>query len=310
MTVDLRTVPATAGRVRINAAAGRTALRVLQVTDAAARSRRMALAVTRRALALGPYRNLPRAVEPDWTGATPLELLGALRRLVPGFELFGLVVPRQPERRHLMVVGRATGTMVIAKVDHDHAAIAHEAAVLELLARRPIPSVRTPHVVGVGRVEIGDADASVMVTALVSTVSTPAFAESLHHFEQQLADRLSTLDRPAGIPEHWLPAHRDVTPWNLRRTGRGLALYDWEFTSHAPPGTDVAYYRACNAAMNRMAWPEVPAEVADHLIAMIDARAERGPDGGPVLGATDAAIRTHLVRSADGALVSSSGNLS
>ncbi len=34
--------------------------------------------------------------------------------------------------------------------------------------------------------------------------------------------------RPVGTPSRAVPTHGDLTPWNLRRTGRGLALFDWE----------------------------------------------------------------------------------
>jgi thiamine kinase-like enzyme len=37
--------------------------------------------------------------------------------------------------------------------------------------------------------------------------------------------------------------HGDLTPWNLRRTPRGLVLFDWESTGWGEPGSDLALYR-------------------------------------------------------------------
>jgi hypothetical protein len=58
------------------------------------------------------------------------------------------------------------------------------------------------------------------------------------------------LPRPQEVPEHWRPMHGDLTPWNLRRCGRGLPwLIDWEDAAWAPPGADQVYYAVTSSAV-------------------------------------------------------------
>lgn len=60
----------------------------------------------------------------------------------------------------------------------------------------------------------------------------------------------ASLPRPHGTPDHWRPMHGDLTPWNLRRNGRGLPwLIDWEDAAWAPPGADQVYYAVTSAAV-------------------------------------------------------------
>ena len=59
----------------------------------------------------------------------------------------------------------------------------------------------------------------------------------------------ATVPRPAGVPDHWRGAHRDLAPWNLRR-GRGTTwLIDWEDAGIAPPHADAVYLRAVATAL-------------------------------------------------------------
>ncbi|MDR7382459.1 phosphotransferase [Promicromonospora iranensis] len=58
------------------------------------------------------------------------------------------------------------------------------------------------------------------------------------------------LPRARDVPVHWRPMHGDLTPWNLRRCGRGLPwLIDWEDAAWAPPGADQVYYAVTSAAV-------------------------------------------------------------
>ena len=71
----------------------------------------------------------------------------------------------------------------------------------------------------------------------------PAIDERLGSFERDLAERLDTLPRPPGIAADAIAVHGDLAPWSLRRTGRGLALFDWEEAGWGAPGSDLAHYR-------------------------------------------------------------------
>lgn len=289
MKTDLRLVPATGNRIRVNAAAGSAGAHVVGLTDATTASRRAATVASAWFVRLGGAHVLPRST-PDWTRVSPSVLEAELRAFAPGFAMLGVVLPRQPERRHMMIFGRSLGTLVVAKLDADRAAIEHEADVLRILERRPIPSLLTPRVLATGPLELGDVEAHAMVTAVVAHRSSPAFGEALPWLDRDLAERLDTIDRPPSTPEHWLPCHGDLAPWNLRRTPFGLALFDWEATGSAPPGFDRAHYQACNAALGRMPWPELSDELADHLRSLIGARPESE------LGPVDRAIRERVGR--------------
>jgi hypothetical protein len=68
----------------------------------------------------------------------------------------------------------------------------------------------------------------------------------------EIQDRLGSLPRLPGTPEHWVPMHGDFTPWNLRRFGDGsLVLMDWERSGWGPPGADLLLYNAAEVALGR-----------------------------------------------------------
>jgi thiamine kinase-like enzyme len=75
----------------------------------------------------------------------------------------------------------------------------------------------------------------------------PAIDEPLRTFESDLAERLSGLPLPDDAEskptDGLVPVHGDLTPWNLRRTPRGLVLFDWESAGWRAPGSDLALYR-------------------------------------------------------------------
>ncbi len=65
----------------------------------------------------------------------------------------------------------------------------------------------------------------------------------------EVQSALSGLPRPPDTPSHWVPMHGDFTPWNLRRTGNGLSLIDWESVGWGPPLADQVLYRAASKAL-------------------------------------------------------------
>jgi peptidoglycan/xylan/chitin deacetylase (PgdA/CDA1 family) len=59
-----------------------------------------------------------------------------------------------------------------------------------------------------------------------------------------------SLKRPEGTPQHWVPMHGDLTPWNLRRfAGGNLFLLDWEKAGWGPPGSDFVLYTAASRVL-------------------------------------------------------------
>ncbi|MBA3780851.1 MAG: phosphotransferase [Nocardioides sp.] len=62
-----------------------------------------------------------------------------------------------------------------------------------------------------------------------------------------------------------VPAHGDLTPWNLRRDHRGRVwLFDWEDWGLAPVDADRAYFSACSRAVGG---PPMPTDLAPGAVA-------------------------------------------
>ncbi len=94
---------------------------------------------------------------------------------------------------------------------------------------------------------------------------------------------LAAHPKQPGTPDHWVPAHGDFAPWNLRRIRRnGTFLIDWEAAGWAPPGSDLVYYAACAAALGRSVhgFTIEPGEAAhfcwQQVRSRIDQRLQRG----------------------------------
>jgi hypothetical protein len=69
-------------------------------------------------------------------------------------------------------------------------------------------------------------------------------------------------------------AHRDLTPWNLRRDAAGRVwLFDWEDVGEAPAGTDRVYFSASATALGAGPPPsDLPAEAIGYCRDLIRAR--------------------------------------
>ena len=87
------------------------------------------------------------------------------------------------------------------------------------------------------------------------------------------------LPRPAGTPEHWEPAHGDLTAWNTRvdRSGRTW-VFDWEDAGWGPPGADDTYYRATAAVLLGRPAGTAPVEAVEWWLSTVASRARTGDD--------------------------------
>ena len=66
---------------------------------------------------------------------------------------------------------------------------------------------------------------------------------------------------------HWRASHGDFSPWNLRRHGRRMFLFDWEDARWAPAGTDELFFRLTLAnARNRSFVARDGEEAAAHFV--------------------------------------------
>ena len=202
--------------------------------------------------AAGPGR-LPGAPSVvDWLERTPADVVDEMADELPGLRLIGVALPRQSGRRRLSLLCRQAGTDVIVKlgVDTPGASLETEADCLRMLGRSPLPGIATPDLLAAGTVGVdtdGEPVGFVATSAVAISGQRPAIDAPLAMFERDLAVRLADLPRPADTDDAAVPTHGDLTPWNLRRTARGLALFDWESAGWRAPGSDLATYRnACD----------------------------------------------------------------
>lgn len=197
-------------------------------------------------LAIAGAGRLPTATWPHWPPIGWPSLEAELRRQLPGFTVLGAVVPRQPNRPRLSLIGRITGNLVVVKLGPPDDGIEREALVLDLLARDPLPWIATAERLEAGTMTIdGHAVAFLASSGLAAGHQRPAIDEPLRTFESDLAERLGDLPcvPDATRPDDLVPVHGDLTPWNLRRTPRGLVLFDWESAGWGAPGSDLRLYR-------------------------------------------------------------------
>ena len=269
---DLRRFPG-ANRLLVHVDAGRSGRHVRSLTGASDWRRELADCAGAALIAAAGVVPLRVADGWAWPACGTTDLLDALRAELPGLRLVGAVTPRQPGRQRLSLLGRAAGTFTVIKLgtgahgaEQAHGAAATEgslrteATVLRLLEANPLPGIATPKVLAAGTVDCPNPSApgGIEIIEFVATTSVAigsqraAIDAPLRTFAADLAVRLADLPRPvdtdpAAIDPEVVPVHGDLTPWNLRRTRRGLALFDWESAGWGAPGSDLdTYRRACD----------------------------------------------------------------
>ena len=258
-----------ANRVLVHTDAGRSGRHVRSLTGASDWRRELADRAGAALIAVGGVAPLRVADGWDWPSCGADDLVEALRSELPGLRLLGATTPRQHGRERLSLLGRAAGTLTVIKLGSGaHAtettkpttapnagSLATEATALQLLEANPLPGIATPNVLATGTVTCPDpaapghvADIEFVATTAVAIGSQRAAIDApLRTFSSDLAARLAALPRPADADPDAVPIHGDLTPWNLRRTQRGLALFDWESAGWGPPGFDLDTYRhSCN----------------------------------------------------------------
>jgi hypothetical protein len=223
--------------------AGRRARRVRLLAGAADWRRDLLDRAGGVAVGIVGTRPWPTTVAWPWPAHRPTELVECLHDELPGLDIVAAAAPRQTGRTRLSVLGTWHGADLVIKLGRPGDGIETEAAALRLLADDPLPSIATPSVVAAGHLGDGERIAYLATSALGLDGQRPAIDEPLYTFEADLAERLRGLPRPSGSRPDDIPTHGDLAPWNLRRTGRGLALFDWEDAGWRPPGSDLAHYR-------------------------------------------------------------------
>lgn len=246
----LRSFPGSS-RLLLHPSAGRSARRIRTLAGASDWRRDLVDRIGSTIVAFAGPRRLPTASDIwQWPDLSSDGIAEALQPSLPGLRLLGAALPRQNGRRRLSLLCRYAGNPIVLKlgVADSATSLRVEADALGLLTQRPIPGIATPELISVGSflaesTNTGGAITFVATTAIGLNTQRAAIDVPLRTFEADLADRLAQLPKPDGCPIGAVPIHGDLTPWNLRRTGRGLALFDWESAGWGPAGSDIATYR-------------------------------------------------------------------
>jgi hypothetical protein len=156
----------------------------------------------------------------------------------------GVALYRRPQAGRAgfaaLLLDRGRG-VAFARVHPDAARVANEAAVLEIVHRARPRSFRVARPIAS---DLHGEDAWLLTTSVPNyPLGAVRRADTRALVARELSDiLLDALPRPAGIPAHWVPAHGDFTPWNLRTELSGaVRVIDWEDAGYAPPGVDVLY---------------------------------------------------------------------
>ena len=148
--------------------------------------------------------------------------------------------------------------MTVVKLSSDPDGVRREHAALDLLASTQLPGIATPLPLGGGLLrDSTDHVHFVATTGLGTRAQRPAIDVPLRTFEHDLTERLGVLPRPSDVQDDAVVVHGDLTPWNLRRTPRGLALFDWESVGWGTAGSDLEHYRRASAEV-RPGWRRKP----------------------------------------------------
>lgn len=186
-----------------------------------------------------------------WPDASPDQVTDWLRAdcaELADLSIVAAACPRQHGRARLSLLCRHGPIDVVVKLGLPDDGIENETTALRLLTAAPLPGIATPRVLAAGTIgdgRDGGTIAYLATDALGLDGQRPAIGEQLASFESDLAARLQSMPRPPGTAADAVPVHGDLAPWNLRRTSRGLALFDWEAAGWGRAGSDLEYYRAC-----------------------------------------------------------------
>jgi hypothetical protein len=207
--------------------------------------------------------------EPEWQG-----LLAVLADTVGGFDALAAYQPRQTTRSGfclLLLRGRVSVGFVKVRPDEGGRLANEQTALDRICAFRPA-GFRVPEPVAAGSFE---GWRYLVTRALPPRLHRPPVAPPIEAITGEIVAALETLPRPAELPAHWRPMHGDFTPWNLRESGYGLFLIDWEDAGWAPPRADELYYRATESALRRR--PPAPVDAPEAAGFWWDRVAGRAP---------------------------------
>lgn len=224
---------------------------------------------------LGP-RALParrtELVLDDWD-----ELVASTDGLLDHVASVATYLRRDPRAGRTMLARRLDGRAVLLKTRTTSEGLTREQQMLSLLQGSPLPGIAVPPPLGLGSTPSG------------LTWSAQGFVFHRPHrpvfrlADAQLAALAGTFKDVAadlGLPRGAAglePAHRDLSPWNLRQDHQGRVwLLDWEDVGMAPRGADGAYLDLTSAAVRGTKPARMPSDVVRYWTAVLEERVAAG----------------------------------
>lgn len=157
---------------------------------------------------------------------------------------------RRDPRSGLTYVARGRSKSMLIKIRDAGQSLALEQDLLRAVQELRPRTFDAPRPISVGRLADGR---SWSAQEMVFRAPHRACRRLPPGFEEELATVLATHPQLRSNDHlDWLPAHGDLSPWNLRIDHRGkLWLYDWEDAGTAPAGADRAYFEAALGVLGR-----------------------------------------------------------
>ena len=224
-------------------------------------------------------RALPGARE-SWSPPTPRAVIAAMWpewvRAV-GREPDGIAIyERLQSRRQSLTLLVCAGTdSMLVRIRRDRESLQRERLISAAAQARAARGFQVPRMIASGEI---DGWHWVGYEAMSPRPHLPRYrlGQAAHAEISALVE--ATVPRPADVPDHWRGAHRDLTPWNLRRGGGTTWLIDWEDAGIAPPHADAVYLRAVATALRPgpirpLALPPEQHEAAKYWAAIVAERA-------------------------------------
>lgn len=204
------------------------------------------------------------------------ELLDATGGLLDRISSVATYVRRDPRAGRTMLARREDGWCVLLKTRRSSAGLEREQAMLESLQSGALRDISVPRPLGLGVAGGLTWSAQEFV---FRRPHRPVFHLSdgqLAALDRAIADAAARLGLPGDDPA-LAPAHRDLTPWNLRQDHEGRTwLLDWEDVGLAPRGADRAYLDLTAAAVRGSTPASMPASVARYWTGVLEARIADG----------------------------------
>ena len=204
-----------------------------------------------RALGAARLPGSPVAWSPGWPAEVWAEACRQWQDAVGPYDNFAVYQRRQSERDGLTMVlvreGRATA---VVKVRADGESLAREQDALSRVSTYRTTTFGVPAPLGLG--QVGTHLRWSAQEAVFQRPHTPELDPPRPLFEEIASSLGDLLGSAPGL----VPAHNDLTPWNMRRDSSGRTwIFDWEDCGLAPEDADRAYYCASVRAVRNRRMP-------------------------------------------------------